>query len=302
MVRWLNKKLLFALLFGCFTLNVFTQEGPDSNHKDYKDYKDKEQFEKFYKRRTTVGAWQIDQLKQGALVVRLKTNKKVIKALLANGQTDLAEQKATETYLVNRNLMLAYLNNFNFCKVYFINSNYSDSLLNGARSGIFLDTTMQVNPSIVMREKFYMLAERDFVYNSSIGFVPEDSARYVIESGNPVNELGIVIKNKYGQQVKAPFPRGVDDKVFTNALVGLPFVVLSPVSIWVYVDISPPGDKPEYTSANKKKYSANVKKQYTYQKLSSLVQRFNRALENYYSVAPRISEATIDRSIKPFLY
>src|SRR5690606_7913607 len=37
-------------------------------------------------------------------------------------------------------------------------------------------------------------------------FVPEDSAKFVTEHGNPTLEMAVVLKNKYGHQLKKPFP------------------------------------------------------------------------------------------------
>ena len=104
-----------------------------------KDYKDKDQFERFYKRRVAIAAWQINQLREGALVVRLKTNELLIQSLLKQNQTNLALEKQLETAAINVNTMRAYINNYTFSKLYFIFSNSSDSLINGHRKNIFLE-------------------------------------------------------------------------------------------------------------------------------------------------------------------
>lgn len=286
-------------------LSHFAQETAvvDNSEPEYKDYKDKDQFEKFQKRRKVVGAWQINELKKGALVVRLRTNRHLIEGLLARGQKQLAEQKAEETYMINRNLMRAYKNNIRFCKVYFITSGSSDSLLKGMRSGIFLDTLLNVDPKIVMNEEFYMLAERDYIYNSSIGFVPEDSAKSVIEHGNPTVEMGIVIKNKYGHQVKPPFPRCVHDMVFNNALVPMTALTLAPSTIWNHIYEGRESRlKPDVSKLPKKTYLVNLKKQFSYEKLSVMIISLDIALESYYRDAPRLRPEEINGNIKPFLY
>lgn len=187
--------------------SAFSQSGSDADHVFRPgDYKDGKQFKDFYKRRNMIGMWQINQLKNGALVVRLHNNKTLIEGLKKMGKADLAAQKELEMMAVNKNILMAFTRYYNFSKVYFFFSSNSDTLLKGARSGIFLDTNLLVDPKIEMKETFYLLAERDDVYNSSIGFVKEDTARYVKETGNPSKEAAIVIKNKYGHQLKDPFP------------------------------------------------------------------------------------------------
>ena len=93
--------------------------------------------------------------------------------------------------------------------------------MKGARSGIFLDTNLVVDPKIELKENFYLLAERDDVYNSSIGFVREDTARFIKETGNASKDAAIVIKNKYGHQLKDPFPFFVINK---STITGTPIV------------------------------------------------------------------------------
>src|SRR4051812_2976460 len=70
-----------------------------------KDYKDPLQFEKFTKRRKVIAAWQISQLKEGALVVRLKTNQMLVNALIKQGNIQLAKQKRVEMLAINRNIV-----------------------------------------------------------------------------------------------------------------------------------------------------------------------------------------------------
>lgn len=205
MGQWLNKKIAFILL-GCLAGNFyFAQVGTEAPV--YKDYKEPKQFDKFYQRRKLISAWQINQLKEGALVVKLKTNNLSIDALTKSGNKMMARKKTLEMLAINLNLTRAYRSIYNFSKVYFMFSNYSDSLLNGQRKNIFLDTNLAIDPGIEMKENFYLLAETDDIYNSSIGFVPEDSAKLVSEHGSKTTAMApIVIKNKYGHQLKRPFP------------------------------------------------------------------------------------------------
>jgi hypothetical protein len=318
MAPTLNKFIAFIFVISALT-GLSQKQTSDNNKYNNKnvhngdDYKDPEQFEKFRKRRTTIANWQINELKNnGAVVVRLKTNKKLIDELIAQGKMDLATEKEKEQYVINANTYAAYRDYFKFCKVYFILSNSSDSLLNGARTGIFLDSTLKIDPSITMNEKFYLLAERDYGYNSSIGFVAEDTARKVVEGGNPVKEMAVVLKNKYGHQLKAPFPYSVKEKNFMDALFDIPVTTSGTVGKDMTVSYTinrtyladikdKDAGKPvkQKTSGNT---TAKIKKQFTYEKIALAVDELNDELERFYRSSPKIEESKMDASVKPFLY
>jgi hypothetical protein len=171
-----------------------------------KDYQDKKGFEKFGKRSAQVSAWQIQNLKFGALVVRLQNNQRKIDAYRKMGDNENLHETIARTQFLNKMIIYSILKEVDFCKVYFIYAQSSDSLLKGKKQGIFLDSTLKVNPNITMNENYYVLMESDYVYNSSIGFVKEDSARKVSETGPQTVYAPFVIKNKYGHQLKDPFP------------------------------------------------------------------------------------------------
>lgn len=318
MAPTLNKIITLAFVL-CSFAGTSQQQVSDNNKGNNKDvhnaadYKDPEQFEKFRKRRMSIANWQINELKKnGAIVVRLKTNKTLINDLIAQGKTDLAAEKEKEQYVINANTYAAYKDYLKFCKVYFIFSNSSDSLLNGARSGIFLDSTLKVDPSITMNEKFYLLAERDYGYNSSIGFVAEDTARKVVEAGNPVKEMAVVLKNKYGHQLKQPFPYAVKEKNFMDALFDIPVTTSGTVGKDMKISYTinrtyladikdKDAGKPvkQKTTGNT---TAKIKKQFTYEKLALAVDELNDELERFYRSSPKMEEDKMDPSVKPFLY
>jgi hypothetical protein len=310
MAQWLNKKVVFLLLFICGYGSHFSQM---ENRTNEKEYKDPQQFEKFQKRRIVVGAWQINQLKEGALVVRLKTNKMLIDELTKKGKTEEALQVRLEQFAINKNTMFAYRDNLKFCKVYFIYSNSSDSLLNGIKSGIFLDTNLVVDPTITMTEKFYLIAERDYGYNSSIGFVREDSAMSVSEQGNAVKQMAIVVKNKYGHQLKSPFPYFVKEKNFMDVPYDFP-VRVDPVAgggtqITFAIDrtfLQDQKDPQKNPSARAKtlkgSQTVKVKKHFTYEKIAMAVDELNAGLNEFYRTYPKPDVTRIDQRIIPFLY
>lgn len=268
----LNKILSFFLLL---TFGVHSQDRNESVYRP-NDYKDNSQFKNFYKRRFAISKWQINQLKSGALAVRLHNNKTLIEGLKKMGKADLATQKEYEMMAINKNIILAFKKHYNFSALYFFYASSSDSLLNGVRKGIFLDTNLRVDPTIEMKENFYLIAEKDDVYNSSIGYVKEDTARKVKETGNESKEAAIVIKNKYGHQLKDPFPFYVISK---STIIGTPVVYIPVGSTLVPV---------------------NVEKKQRLERHYAYVINLNKYLQSFYS--DNKDYQVNDDDVKPFLY
>ncbi len=308
----LNK--FFALVLGFLMLSG-SALGQEKNPYDRNtfDYKDPEQFKNFNKRSKVVSFWQISELKEGAIVVRLRNNRLLIDELNKSGKKELAKQKIMEQYAMNKNTMMAYLDHLDFCKVYFIYSNSSDSLMNGSRKGIFLDTSLNINPEIELKERFYLLAERDYGYNSTIGFIKEDSARLVHETGTAVRMMAVVLKNKYTHQLKAPFPYLVKEKNFMDANLDFPMTVIETengiqlqytVNKTYFADLAA---NPKNKASSAVQESGNlkavhVKKQFTYEKVADAVKQLNENLERFYNYSPRINTKKLDARFLPYLY
>ena len=276
MVRSLNRFIcFFLLLVSCFGYSQ-VQSDADAQYRP-QDYKDREAFRHYGKRRKAVAKWQINQLKNGALLVRLHGNKTLIESLKKMGKADLATQKEHENYAYNKNLVKAFRSCYTFSKVYFFFGDHTDTLLNGARSGIFVDTNLTVDNSIVMTETFYMMLEKDDIYNSSIGFVPEDTARYIKERGT-VSDHPVypIMKNKYGHQVKSPFPIGA----------------------WVYVEDA--GSEYVYKPAGDKMIPISIAKPYRINRMCKFARDLSSRLNKFYETNKGYE--VNDPRIKPFLY
>ncbi len=286
MGRSLSKISLVVLLLA--TICGFSQSDVSSIYNP-KDYKNPEQFKNYNKRRTEVSKWQINQLKDGALMVRLSSNKTTIEILRKNKKEDLATQKEQETFAINKNIVRAFTKCYTFSKVYFFYSNSSDTLLKGAREGIFLDTNLSIDPTIKYTGKFYLIAEKDFAYSSSIGFVPEDSARSLFETGNAAKEMGVVTKNKYGHQLKEPFPYAVTAKG-------------SPVAeSVVYIQfVKPLTTVPANEVAGISKIKVTISKKYSAEKYMSYITKYNENLEKFYKSWKGFTVS--DPDVRPFLY
>jgi hypothetical protein len=297
MARWLNS---FLILLSClvFSTHAFSQD--DFERSSDKDYKDQDQFEKFYKRRKLIATWQVNQLKEGALVVKLKTNNLTINALTKAGNKAMAKKKTLEILAINLNITRAFRSIYTFSKVYFMYSNYTDSLLNGQRKNIFLDTNLVIDSNIEMNESFYLIAESDEVFNSSIGFVPEDSARFVSEHGSKSSTYApIIIKNKYGHQLKRPFPY-----LYYGFPIAKPIynetVLISGKSVPFNVMGNLFRDKITYPCEGKS-MKLLIPEDFTYSRISYYVYSLNDNLKEFFQANPQIN-ATELSLLKPFLY
>jgi hypothetical protein len=205
MARRLNKiSFTIALLI---SLCSFSQENDGPKPPKVTDYKNDSSYNDYNDLRYKVAKAQINKLKkEGALLVRLKTNSNTINRLRAAGNIDLATQVERETQLTNKAIIRAYNKKFEFCPVYFFYSDCSDSVKHKNLAGIFVDSTLSVNSSIVCNATFYLIAEQGSIYDSSLGIVSESKAPKALEKGTASKEVAIIVKNRYFIQLHKPFP------------------------------------------------------------------------------------------------
>jgi len=204
MVLKLNKFLFILAILG--GLNGVSQEDGAKPPK-VNNYKTDSSFTNFNTLRFNVAKAQITLLKKdGALLVRLKTNTNTIQRLKNAGNIDLATQVEREAQLTNKAIIRAYNKEFKFCPVFFFYSDYSDSVKHQHLETIFVDSTLSINSSIVCKASFYLIAEQGSIYDSSLGIVSEAQAPMAIEKGTASKEVAIVVKNRYFIQLHKPFP------------------------------------------------------------------------------------------------
>jgi hypothetical protein len=269
----LNRILLILILF--LWNGVFAQDQRSSD----KDYQNSEEFKKFRRRSIKVSSWQIQNLKFGAIVIRLQNDQRKVDGYLKIGDKKSAALVQAESQYRNRSIISAALSQLDFCKVYFMFSQNSDSLLAGKRNNIFIDSTLKVQQNIIMNEKFYVILEEDFLYQTSIGFVKEDSAKYAVERGYTNGSKPFIFKNKYGHQLKNPFPF----KCSTNLFFIRKVVVRERVEL--------EGEKPQ---------SVKLRTVDAYKYYSSIFGSTIIRLNNFYQSSQ--GEQVNDPELKPFLY
>ena len=106
----------------------------------------------------------IKELKEGALVVRLKTNHRKIEILertLRNPKLTKQQRKRHENILAgtikqrdgfNKAIAKMFMDSFRFCSVYLMYDTCTQALNNGTREGIFLDENHEYSSSITLKE------------------------------------------------------------------------------------------------------------------------------------------------------
>jgi len=154
----------------------------------------------------TIATQQIRDLKNGALVVRLKTNDKSIEAYTRSGRNELADKLMEENRIQNQKLMDAFIGFYDFSKVYFIYAKSTNALLKN-ETGIFLNDKMEVDTSIKLTEKYFFLAE----YGSITANLLTDeyhykSVNHTEPSGTSASTNVIFISDTSLAQLREPFP------------------------------------------------------------------------------------------------
>ncbi len=145
----------------------------------------------------------IQKLRKGALLVRLKTRQGTIDAFQKRGYRKMAKEVKNKQMEKNKKLMNAFIKNFNFCEVYFFYSEDSEKVIAQEWEGIFLNKKLEKDVSIVL--------EKDFVLTAEIGpLIAEPSvidAEGVPSHPNTMSYEGtLVIKDSNFEQLKRPFP------------------------------------------------------------------------------------------------
>ena len=135
----------------------------------------------------------------GVLVVRLKTNYVKIRALekeLTNPNISASKKKRLQSILVetisrrdalNETMAKTFLDSFSFCPVYLSYDSSANSLKNGLRKGIFLNSSLQIDADISIPD-----TAKIFI------------AYYHEKSGNYPSD-GLMLR-RLGSELADPFP------------------------------------------------------------------------------------------------
>ena len=152
-------------------------------------------------------AWeQVKKLRNGVLIVRLKTKEKTIEAYRNAGNIKLADKIAADKKKENLAIVDAFEKEFRFCPVRFIFSDDSRNLL--AKDTISLLTSdLSIQRRASLNDTFYLMAE----YGLPLDNVRDkpDVAKHQFETtegSSPAGSLGFVMLNTDNKQLQPPFP------------------------------------------------------------------------------------------------
>lgn len=126
----------------------------------------------------------IELLKSGALLVRLKTSENYMNVLERRGDKAGVEKVRAKQLAENQAIVKAFREKFTFCKVYFFYSNFSDEIRNGQMKGHLYNSDFQLDDTF-------------------------SGSNYLVgEFGNTqlTNIEGFIIESRDYQQMQEPFP------------------------------------------------------------------------------------------------
>ncbi len=189
-------KILHLYVF--FLLALFTrtlgQSGNDSLNKN----KSSPKFRSFHKQLQARTKEQINELKTGALLVRLQTRKLAINALKKSGlnkEADRIERKQKE---LNIKIVAAFKAEFTFCPTYIFYSDYSQNVMDRQFDKVsFLTDSLRVDSTIKFTKRNFLTAE--------FGIIEPDTAKH-ISGGEHMGFDALLIKSDQFIQLRRPFP------------------------------------------------------------------------------------------------
>ena len=203
--------ILFLFLFGNITLILAQQSPADSVRKDALEEKPKSENEAGYSRIKRTEAKKspktmtqeqlrenLNNLKNGFLLVRLRTSENAIKSLEKAGNQTMANTVKVQQQKNNLRLKAAFRENFTYCPVYFFYSSDSDKLLRGETKGILLNENLEKDSSLTFPQKPFLVAELTDVQPSNADRIGGASGENTFRA--------LVLRDNQLQQLKRPFP------------------------------------------------------------------------------------------------
>lgn len=160
---------------------------------------------------------QIRDLKNGVLLVRLKTSTSKIKALQKAGYTDEAARVEQEQLKDSKEIMQAFTDGFSFCRVYFFTSDKSLQIRNRMFKNVFVGEDLSVDSTITLlvEKETFFIADFDYVSNDTAAYFSNykteqtsDGPARVPEyyGGTQIDFSALVISDSNFIQLQKPFP------------------------------------------------------------------------------------------------
>jgi hypothetical protein len=159
----------------------------------------------------------IDALKEGNVLVRLKTAQPKIDALRKAGRAAKANQVAEKQLQENRDIIIAFRREFNFTDFYFFYSHHSKAVRNNKLKNIFLNDDLELDSSIEADESkaSYIIemtniepdTNQVFAHYTNRTTGSFEQQRVPTYHGSPNHSFqAFVIKNQNFEQLLRPFP------------------------------------------------------------------------------------------------
>lgn len=148
----------------------------------------------FRKQKRILAKKQINQLKDGSLLVRLQTKENSIAALRKIGKDKLAVKVETKQRNYNIGIISAFKTNFNFCPTYFFFSDYSQNIIERQVYKVaFLSDSLLADNTIKFNNQKFLTAE--------FGTIEQDTAEYFSHSSYESDGNGSLkrVENYHGR-------------------------------------------------------------------------------------------------------
>ena len=206
------KKLLFpVIILLIVTCSAYAQNAPvQDSKKSLPGKPEKEGGEtQIIKRQTSTkkespekrAANQIKELKNGVLLVRLRTQENAIKSLEKAKNQAGADKIRMQQAHANKRLINAFQSNFTFCPVYFFYSWDTEKVMNGNISGILLDHNLNYDPNLILPDKPFYIAELTNVEQER-----PDPNDLTSSNNSEASFPALVIRDSTFNQLADPFP------------------------------------------------------------------------------------------------
>lgn len=172
-----------------------------------------------------IAKMQISELKNSVLLVRLKTGKNTIEAMLKAGQNQMAENRQQHIDSENSRIVKAFRTEFDFCPVYFFYSDDSKFIAEHKFDRVvFLNDSLQPDKNINITSKKFYTAEFGNVSSDTVGYYSHSTYEpngnfsqgpvYVYYGGGTTDAKGLIIKDELFYQLRRPFPFFVKNPFF----------------------------------------------------------------------------------------
>ncbi len=127
----------------------------------------------------------LQRLKEGTLLVRLRTNEASIAALESQGRKKEAEKMKEALYRENKEILLSFTQTFDFCRVYFFYAPSSDNIRDKDFEGHVFDVNLRPVPADSIGSNIYT-AEFSETENLGIkGLIVMDDNLFPLKSPFP---------------------------------------------------------------------------------------------------------------------